>query len=151
MKKNSRHTGVKDFRKQQRFSVNSIGTWGTLASSIFRLLYSDVTTPASSTSGQQEAVLAIAKDPVEMALGAPLCNALLSPELPDALLEKALINVVSGRSEWLFIAGAHSPWSSCALPSNAHGRSCACRQAGEIQTARPQPKACVLGKVGGEW
>lgn len=28
MKKNSRHTGVKDFRKQQRFSVNSIGTWG---------------------------------------------------------------------------------------------------------------------------
>lgn len=88
MKKSCRHTGVKDFL------VNSVGTWGALASSICRLLYSDVTTPAPSTSGQQEAVVAIAKDPVEMALGTPLSGALLSPELPDAVPEKALINVV---------------------------------------------------------
>lgn len=79
MKKNCRHAGVKDF------PVNSVGTWGALASSIFRLLYSDVSTPAPSTSGQQEALVAIAKDPIEMALGARLSGALHSPELPDGL------------------------------------------------------------------
>lgn len=83
MKKNCLHPGVKEFL------VNSVGTRGALASSVFRLLYSDVTTPAPSTSGQQEELVAIAKDPVAMALGSPLSGALLSPELPDGLTRES--------------------------------------------------------------